>query len=109
MNDLDYLVATYRSLPGTVQGHLADFSEADMLARPAPGANHVAWQLGHLIVATTNLINMVTPGAMPAPALTRNTSTTDAPESTDGLSTCNVPPAGQVRLFSLRRQALRHC
>lgn len=27
---------------------LSDFSDADMLARPCPGANHAAWQLGHL-------------------------------------------------------------
>lgn len=44
---------------------LADFSDADMLARPCPGANHTAWQLGHLITAETHLINASTPGAMP--------------------------------------------
>lgn len=30
---------------------LEDMSDADLLVRPAPGANHVAWQLGHLIAA----------------------------------------------------------
>ena len=25
---------------------LGDFSDADMLVRPTPGANHAAWQLG---------------------------------------------------------------
>src|SRR3954453_19819667 len=30
---------------------LADFSDADMLVRPAPSANHAAWQLGHLIAS----------------------------------------------------------
>ncbi len=44
---------------------LADFSDADMLARPCPGANHAAWQLGHLIGAETGLINGCSPGAMP--------------------------------------------
>jgi DinB superfamily len=44
---------------------LADFSDADMLVRPCPGANHAAWQLGHLIGAETRLINGATPGAMP--------------------------------------------
>ncbi|MGA2583463.1 MAG: DinB family protein [Tepidisphaeraceae bacterium] len=44
---------------------LADFSDADMLARPCPGANHAAWQLGHLIVAETGMVNGVKPGAMP--------------------------------------------
>jgi len=44
---------------------LADFSDADLLARPCPGANHTAWQLGHLIVAETNMLNAVKPGTMP--------------------------------------------
>src|SRR4051794_12687205 len=29
-----------------VKSTLADFSDADMLVRPAPAANHAAWQLG---------------------------------------------------------------
>jgi hypothetical protein len=45
--------------------HLADFSDADMLARPCPGANHAAWQLGHLIAAETNLANAFRAGVMP--------------------------------------------
>ena len=65
MKDIDYLIAAYRGQAGMLQGHLADFSDADLLVRPAPGANHVAWQLGHLITSTTNCINMCTPGAMP--------------------------------------------
>src|SRR5437762_12590836 len=44
---------------------LADFSDADMLARPCSGANHAAWQLGHLIAAETQMINSVKSGAMP--------------------------------------------
>jgi hypothetical protein len=34
---------------------LADFSDADMLMRPCPNANHAAWQLGHLVAAETRL------------------------------------------------------
>jgi hypothetical protein len=44
---------------------LADFTDAEMLARPCPGANHPLWQIGHLCVAETNLINAIKPGAMP--------------------------------------------
>lgn len=32
-----------------LKNHLADFSDADMLVRPVPGANHVNWQIGHLV------------------------------------------------------------
>ena len=31
--------------------YVADLSDADLLVRPAPGANHIAWQLGHLTAA----------------------------------------------------------
>jgi hypothetical protein len=30
---------------------LADLSDADLLVRPVPGANTIAWQLGHLIAS----------------------------------------------------------
>jgi hypothetical protein len=44
---------------------LADFSDADMLKRPTPAANHAAWQLGHLINAETGMVSAAKPGAMP--------------------------------------------
>src|SRR5437867_9084516 len=34
---------------------LSDLSDADLLVRPVPAANHIAWQLGHLIVAEKQL------------------------------------------------------
>jgi len=70
---------------GFLKGTLADFSDADMLARPVPAANHAAWQLGHLIVAETNMVNSVKPGAIPElPAgfkekFTKETSKIDDP------------------------------
>ena len=48
-----------------LKGTLGDFTDADMLVRPAPAANHAAWQLGHTIVSETNAGNLVRPGAMP--------------------------------------------
>ena len=47
------------------QGLLADLSDEDLLVRPVASANHIAWQLGHLIVSENNLINAVCPGSMP--------------------------------------------
>src|SRR5437763_1406712 len=44
---------------------LGDFTDAEMLVRPCEGANHAAWQLGHLITSEAQLINMATPGAIP--------------------------------------------
>ncbi len=45
---------------------VSDFSDADLFVRPVPGANHAAWQIGHLMVAETNLVNATRPGALPA-------------------------------------------
>jgi hypothetical protein len=36
--------------------YLGDLSDADLLVRPAAGANHTAWQLGHLIAAERGLV-----------------------------------------------------
>lgn len=48
-----------------VNSYLQDLTDEDLLIRPVAGANHLAWQLGHLITAENNLINMVCPGSMP--------------------------------------------
>jgi hypothetical protein len=50
----------------TVQAYLQDLSDADLMRRPVDNANHIAWQLGHLIDAENKLNNMVCPGSMPA-------------------------------------------
>jgi hypothetical protein len=35
---------------------VSDLSDADLLVRPVPQANHIAWQLGHLILRESRLI-----------------------------------------------------
>jgi hypothetical protein len=35
---------------------LADFTDDDMLVRPGDGANHAAWQIGHLIASEARMI-----------------------------------------------------
>jgi uncharacterized damage-inducible protein DinB len=44
--------------------YLTDLSDADLLIRPAPGANHIAWQLGHLISSEARMLANI-PGAKP--------------------------------------------
>jgi hypothetical protein len=41
--------------------YVADMSDADLLRRPAPGCNHLAWQLGHLISSEAGLIKSACP------------------------------------------------
>jgi uncharacterized damage-inducible protein DinB len=43
--------------------YLTDLSDADMVVRPVPGANHIAWQLGHLIASEINLVRSQLPNA----------------------------------------------
>jgi hypothetical protein len=47
-----------------VNAYLADLDSKDLLVRPVPGANHIAWQLGHLIVAERFLVERGLPGMM---------------------------------------------
>jgi len=35
--------------------YLGDLSDADLVVRPVPNANHIAWQIGHLISAERGL------------------------------------------------------
>jgi hypothetical protein len=36
--------------------YLEDLSDADLLTRPTPGANHIAWQLGHVIASEVGMV-----------------------------------------------------
>ena len=47
---------------GEKQGALKD---SDLLVRPCPGANHIAWQLGHLISSEHMLMGMISPDPLP--------------------------------------------
>jgi len=64
---------------------VADFSDAEMLVRPVPSANHAAWQLGHLINSEAHMVNAIKPGSVPAPAgysdkFTKETAKIDDPK-----------------------------
>lgn len=62
MNAKDAIRYSLASTQNIVEMYLSDLSDADLLVRPAPGANHIAWQLGHLISAETHFGAML-PGA----------------------------------------------
>jgi hypothetical protein len=42
--------------------YLSDLSDEDLLVRPVPTANHLAWQLGHLILAERLMVGHSVPG-----------------------------------------------
>jgi uncharacterized damage-inducible protein DinB len=45
-----------------IHAYVGDLEDAELLQRPAPQANHVAWQLGHLISSEVHLLNSICPG-----------------------------------------------
>ena len=68
-----------------VNGYLADLTDAELLARPCSGGNHIAWQLGHLIGSERYLVEQAAPGTMPplpddfGPRHTKDTAASDDP------------------------------
>jgi len=48
-----------------MESYLTDITPDELLVRPAPDANHLAWQIGHLISAERRLVEAAAPGSMP--------------------------------------------
>ncbi len=46
--------------------YVQDLTDADFLIRPVPGMNHIAWQMGHLIASSQEMLGWL---GQPAPAL----------------------------------------
>jgi len=103
MNVIEYLVGSAENNGELLKMILSDFSDADMLVRPVSGANHAAWQLGH-IIGGENMMVSACGGAMPPlPAgfnekFTKETAKLDNPAA--------FPKKDQLlELFSQQRQA----
>src|ERR1700733_11832409 len=60
--------------------YIEDLSDADLLVRPVPGANHTAWQLGHAINSEVMLVKGQLPDA-PFPELPAGFAEAHAPEA----------------------------
>lgn len=48
-----------------LNSYVGDFTDAELMRRPGPGCNHVAWQLGHLISSECGLMNGIQAGSAP--------------------------------------------
>ena len=62
MNAKDAILTALSGTQSLVPMYLSDLSDADLLVRPVPGANHIAWQIGHLINSEVMLLNEQLPG-----------------------------------------------
>jgi hypothetical protein len=64
--------------------YIQDLSDADLLVRSVPGANHIAWQLGHMIAGTHKMLAMA---GYPTPALPQGFAEAYTPQT----ASCDDP------------------
>src|SRR5262245_18564794 len=74
----------------TLGMYLGDLSDQDLLVLPVPNANHIAWQIGHLISSERHLLSII-PGAvypeLPAGFDEQHKPTNAATDSPKGFAT----------------------
>ena len=56
MTPKDVIKNTMDTCHQVLAAYLGDLSDAELMVRPVPEANHIAWQLGHLIGAEQKMI-----------------------------------------------------
>jgi DinB superfamily len=66
MNAKDVILQSLGFNDTILNAYLSDLSDADLLHRPVPGQNHIAWQLGHLITSERSMLEGIKPGSSPA-------------------------------------------
>jgi hypothetical protein len=65
MNAKDAIKNTFNLSLTVLKSYVSDLTDAELLRRPGPGCNHLAWQLGHLISSECGLLNGIQPGSAP--------------------------------------------
>lgn len=111
MNGPAAIRAALSSTKDILEWYVKDLSDADILVRPVPGANHTAWQLGHLIDADYGLVSEQLPDAKfpPLPDGFKDAHSTAraSAEGSDGFLTKDeyVTLFGQVRKASMEAVA----
>jgi hypothetical protein len=106
MNAKEAIAAGLKRSQRFVTWFVEDLSDDDLLVRPAPGANPIAWQLGHLILTEQRMLGRLPEGTVTIPPLPegfaeRHTKETAAAEPPAGFAT----KAEYVDLFNRTRQA----
>lgn len=66
MNAKDVMRQVAETSHMLAQAYVADLEEPDLVVRSVPGTNHIAWQLGHMIVGTGKMLGEL---GRPAPKL----------------------------------------
>ncbi len=63
MTGTEAIKAALTSTQSLLNWYVGDLTDADLMQRPVPGANHLAWQLGHLIAGDIHLVRSTLPDA----------------------------------------------
>ena len=66
MNAHDVIRHTLNTSARLMLGYIEDLTDGDLMVRPVPGANTIAWQLGHLISAERYFMELLKVGSSPA-------------------------------------------
>ena len=63
MNGKEAIQAALEATRSTLNWFVSDLSDADLFVRPVPAANHIAWQIGNVIVGDRWLVTSQLPDA----------------------------------------------
>jgi hypothetical protein len=66
MNAIEATIGGMKMSHMVLTSFLGDMTDEELMIRPADSANHIAWQLGHLISSENQMIEASVPGSMPA-------------------------------------------
>lgn len=58
------IVSSLAQADMVVKSYLEDLKPEEIMVRPVAGANHIAWQLGHLINSEKWLVDKIAPGKL---------------------------------------------
>src|SRR5262249_13213136 len=90
MTAKDAIKSVFNSNFNVLSQYVSDLTDAELLVRPVPQANHVAWQLGHLISAEIGLLSWILGGKpleLPSGFVERHGKETAAVEPPKGFLT----------------------
>jgi hypothetical protein len=62
MNGREAIKAALESTRSNLHWYVSDFSDADLMVRPVPAANHAAWQIGNIIGGDVYFVKNSVPG-----------------------------------------------
>ena len=103
MNSKDVIRQLVEFCHMVTRGYIDDLTDQDLLVRSVPTANHIAWQLGHLIASDQQMLAGI---GQPAPALPRGFSEAHTKETAASNDTAKFfKKADYIRLMDLMKPA----